>query len=178
MKKVPMSARFMRYVIGFVLVLCSTCWLNGIDTVVLDAAEQSQENNLLFFDQLFPMSPAHQIIDMCMHVYEDLPLLKEMSSAAGYQALAADAMLGKTMRLDYNLQRVLKQNRVAGFDGIHVDDSLYLLELLNHIEEACVDMGIVTTHGSSLEVEQMDVKHMLHTIKVRLKQIANSPEGA
>lgn len=170
----------MRFLMSFLLIWgCYSTNSGMVDGMPLLGEERSESDPMaLSFDQLFPMSPGRQVIDMCMNVYEDLPLLQEMSAVVGCERLVADAMLGKATRLDYSLQRVLKQNRVAGFSGIHQDDSFYLLEMVGHIERACIDMGIMHAKNGAegIDPEQMDVKHMLHTIKVRLKQIAHMPE--
>jgi hypothetical protein len=138
-------------------------------------AEQSDVDTVvtLSFDQLFPLSCGGHILDLCVHMYEDLGLLQEISTVPDYKGMVADAMLGRAARLDYALQRMLKQGCVAGFSGLNEDDSAYIMALIEQIESICIDMGVISPrmskHGA--DIEHMDVAHMLNTIKLRLKHI-------
>ena len=118
------------------------------------------ENNPLAIEHLFPSSPSKYVLDTCMQVCSDLV---QLDSVPGEQVSSfwMDALLGKMIRLQAGIDRLMKDERDA---KLHADDLVYLLAMINRVD--------VAYESVQCEAEYQVLCHtLLHTIKGSLARL-------
>lgn len=104
-------------------------------------------------DQLFPQSASTCVLDTGMQVCSDLVQLDGATDTLC--ACWMDALLGKMVRLQAGIERLMAHNQES---KLHADDLVYLLAMINRVE--------IAYESVRCDAEYQVLYHTaLHTIK-------------